>query len=814
MRLKTWSPVYLLLFTNGLIAKLAGPISSGLTNFMVVILLFISFVILIEGERRKYLRRNALMALLLFVPGIALFLLTSGSVFLQILTVALICAGASKFVEIDSPDKGSLYRVLALSSFLFSLLYLITSFNPGFWFGLQLASTKLSVFVSELSGQRSLLSSTASGLQVSLLFLIFGACIFAATEDRSWKKLMYYFSGVVLCNVFFVVVVHPLAFRLYDLRMLLGISTMHSGHVHTGNLRFADINPMNLLVFLLLLQAVPLFFFVKEQNFLVASKNKSGKKWLPVIVSAMFIVFGMNLLFTPANSGADVKKNILIYDRGYLNWQKPVHGNYGLRSGGMFGMLPAYLETMGYNVHIDSTLIDESLTDIGVIVVINLSNKMSAAEKHLTQKFVKDGGALLVLGDHTGLGGIREPLNDLLDFIGVEFRFDSAHYLKDKWRDAFNILPGNLFYQVKDENDLGISVGASLDLSPGGAMPLLVAKYGFSDWGNAHNRESAFLGDRFYNPGELLGDIVLIAAKQFGKGKVLIFGDTSSFQNGELMQTFPFVQNVFNTLTGSMPGWMSPSRRLAGFSLLLISLIILLRFANPMRNSVSMLLVTVALAGAYAFFTWQTTHRSPPAKRAMPLVYIDSAHLNRFTHYGEEGIWALSYNLMRSDYLPFIFEEFTVEALKQSALAFVVSPAKQFAAGEIAALTDYMHEGGTLIWTVGYEEKSASTEMLDKFGFDLDNRPLGPIPASETSSGAKFYEAWPILLQSAASVDTLSSGWGYPVMVSKQVGKGKLILIADSGFLLSENIEQDEGFTKVNVEFLSDFFKSQNTNNK
>jgi hypothetical protein len=46
--------------------------------------------------------------------------------------------------------------------------------------------------------------------------------------------------------------------------------------------------------------------------------------------------------------------------------------------------------------------------------------------------------------------------------------------------------------------------------------------------------DRSYLGDRRHNPGEKIGDLVLVAEARYGNGRMLVFGDTSPFQNGAL----------------------------------------------------------------------------------------------------------------------------------------------------------------------------------------------------------------------------------------------------------------------------------------
>ena len=42
----------------------------------------------------------------------------------------------------------------------------------------------------------------------------------------------------------------------------------------------------------------------------------------------------------------------------------------------------------------------------------------------------------------------------------------------------------------------------------------------------------SFLGNYHYDEGERLGDVVLVATATHGRGRVVVWGDTSAFQGG------------------------------------------------------------------------------------------------------------------------------------------------------------------------------------------------------------------------------------------------------------------------------------------
>jgi hypothetical protein len=120
---------------------------------------------------------------------------------------------------------------------------------------------------------------------------------------------------------------------------------------------------------------------------------------------------------------------VMLYDAGYVNWDIPVHGVYGERSAGMFGMLPSVLEAVGFDVIAsdDLTLLDRPDAP-DCVVMINIQKYFEQQDRERIWQFVARGGGLLCLGDHTGVAGIRGPFNDLLEPVGIRFKFDSSTF--------------------------------------------------------------------------------------------------------------------------------------------------------------------------------------------------------------------------------------------------------------------------------------------------------------------------------------------------------------------------------------------------
>lgn len=788
-------------------------------------------------------KRAIFLSVLLVLFFALLYLrIPANLVWVRLLVLALYCTAIGLSQKRNDNTLSSLCWILSLTTFLFALFALALFELPAFRQMMQSFSVWLSSVIARSIGLPVLLNPSASGIFVSLFMLTLGLVFTLVAVRRRLLAFGVYSVAILACNVVFIAFLHPVH------NLFQQVITIPQFHI------------MDLPLVLFFSDIVVLHFYSKNVELNRVDYRFSEIGWTHAVGEGLLSAGLLSILFlnhiryfesfkAPPQTRGE-KKQILLYAKGYLNWDKPEFGRYGIQSSGMFGMFPAYLSALGYHVLIDSTIDNETLNRTDAVVLVNLDSPISNDEKKALRRFVSDGGGLLVMGDHTGLGGIMQPLNDAIDFTGIRFRFDCAHWFTGGWKDSFEFTSHPILYEVNDETDIEISIGASLDLASSAAAPVLLARYGFSDNGNLLNDRNAFLGDRTYNAGELAGDVVLVASEQCGKGKVLVFGDTSPFQNGSLAYSFGFIWNVFRWLTS--PGLSVDYWKWASLFSIALGLMFLLVFGNGIKKT-SGLMVSLIIVVGIGMLLIPSNHSTDNIRDIDPctaFVYLDASHLNRFSRFGDDGIWPLTYNLMRNEYevygpeastvadtsvryLPIACRKFSPGFLTKSRIAFFVAPGKTFSPGEMNAIESFMLRGGIVVWSVGNEEKEASLHILHAQGLGIDNIPLGHASGSATSArqilyagGSKpstvndketsdileerpqFHSAWPILHTTNVRLETLCTGWEFPIVVSKRVGKGKFVLVSDSGFFLNDNLESASGKSTSNIGIFSALLKA------
>ena len=464
-----------------------------------------------------------------------------------------------------------------------------------------------------------------------------------------------------------------------------------------------------------------------------------------VSMAAILAVGVLTWLWLPSPPATEGSAAILIFDDNHLDFGKPDATHYTASNTGMFGRLPGYLRDIGYTVRrgpITRTGVDGS----ALVIIINPRRYFTDDEERLIWRFVRSGGSLLVLGDHTGDLIVRRPLNRLLSRAGISYGFDTAEPLSFGWTGSLCFSRHPLAGILRgDPAETSIWVGASLRAAPP-ARPVVVGRYGFSDRGDSKNRDGGNLGNREYDPGERYGDLVLVAEAPYGNGKVIAFGDTSSLQNSSLAFDDRFVRGLMEYLTRTK--------------------------SRPVRNCAA----------------------------------IDGSHWGCVSadEWAEDGTGGLCNVLSRSGYNPRIAWRWSEACAAECGLLVIVEPRLPFGPSEIQDVERFAQRGGTVVLAAGRGHGEAPERLMSEIGIRVRGEPLGRVRTRCRYPGyaglVDFACAWE--LDASPAWATLCSAWGKPAVVTRQVGAGRLTVIGDSLFLLNHNMEGLHDYSSNNTKFV------------
>ncbi len=207
------------------------------------------------------------------------------------------------------------------------------------------------------------------------------------------------------------------------------------------------------------------------------------------------------------------------------------------------------VESLGRKVHVAGR--DESLSallsadEVELVILVMRERPFPLVERRALRRFLEGGGALLLVTDHTDIGGCASSVRFLAEILGVDFSYDTV------WRRYF--MPGGELrlnrrhWMMSANRHYYTSVGGSLKpslLALGRFLPLVEARpplYG--DRGDPRDVPS-HLGDGVPTGDDSRLPPVLAAAWEQGASRVVCLADSAPLQDGVLWFDAPFVRRI------------------------------------------------------------------------------------------------------------------------------------------------------------------------------------------------------------------------------------------------------------------------------
>jgi len=458
-------------------------------------------------------------------------------------------------------------------------------------------------------------------------------------------------------------------------------------------------------------------------------------------------------------------------------------------TGATFGQFVLSVEGQGHEVRRTDDVGGAVAEDVDLAVIINPGERFSDEDRDALVEFVKRGGGLLVMGDHTNMGGIMDSINGLTAPLGLSLAFDSADGIGIGWADALRFYPplSNGFQEVEVPVSIGASVKAAVHPA---VMPFLVGTRAYSDPGDEVNTERALLGNLAFDRGEPYGGIVLAAVRHVGQGKVALFGDTSVFQNSAMGRSHRYVDQLIRWLTEGSGSWRAYGATLAGL-LLPLATALALRVSTVRLSGV----VLLVLAAGFALGSVASGSRNSFPLTAAAAV-IDAAHDNliRAQALDSRGVEGLIINLSRAGFLPWVrYESLTTPAVPTDSVILSMAATSSWTPREEHGLLAWISQGGKLIVATGWPYSTSLQAFLGPLGLAVLPIPLGTVrPNVELLSvQPQLPSAWPLDVSSDWSVlghvdiDETS----FAVVAERALGRGSILVVGDGDVFLNGNLE-------------------------
>lgn len=659
--------------------------------------------------------------------------------------------------------------------------------------------------------------ATFAGLDYLVLMGAFWVTWLGQGPSPRWRRAAYGLAGILVGHLIYLV---GLAFVPELLAVLprptAGPPWSWSGWIHKAL-------PWNAPVLACLIQILVAGALCRWSTWTTPRPRPVRRQglWRTAVVGAAVCLPVVAVLF-PGRLSLQGKR-VVFYEKGFLNWLRPEHGSYGRLGSGMYGMLPVLVEGLGAQPLISADLSEADLRDADLVVLIFPNEPWSEGQLERIWDYVRGGGRLLVLGEHTTVdpnGGSR--FNEVLAPTAMRVNFDSATFAVGGWLQSYDMIAHPITSGVADDrNQAGVVIGASLDVGwP--ARPVLVGRWGWSDWGDPASPR-AMMGNDCWDADEKLGDVVLAAVQPLGRGRVMAFGDTSGLTNGINVTTHAFTSRLLACLAGPGAGAQGPWRQVLGLAIAVFLAGLLVRRAEP----ADVWLAAVGLAGSVVICTAMARDAGevlPDGRLQRPnnLASIDGSHHEAYSpeSWRPDGIGGLALTLMRNGYLTLCLPEFTADRLNRAGLFISIAPAQAFSPQERVVLQDFVMKGGHFILTVGAERVRGSQQVLADFGFRVaGNEPAGSQPqalghfkspylrSEDRRVYVRFHAAWPVRCDDPEAQVIAYGVDNQPVIVARPFGAGKVVVVGDTGFAMNKNLEWEGGEPFEGLRENADFWR-------
>jgi hypothetical protein len=437
----------------------------------------------------------------------------------------------------------------------------------------------------------------------------------------------------------------------------------------------------------------------------------------------------------------------VLVDERHSNWEWSTirldTESYGVQTVYNYSELVRYL---GHFHDIEANfapLTDSLLATCAVLMLKTPTRPYDDAEVDAVVRFVEGGGGLWLIGDHTNVFGMGTNLNKIARRFGIRLRYDAVIDLATFGRQLYE--RPRLFAHpvVRHVPPLLMATSCSLVGPPFGERVMLGRSLLSDELDYSVN---TFFGNFSADPSEPFGAILQSVAVSCGKGRVLVFTDSTIFSN-----FFMFVRGKPELALGSID-WLMRSNRLAGVRPWLATAAVVAMAASwivtaGLAPGVALVAPVLAALPLFAVTAvgldrWVEGWSRPSAPRTpLPLVAFDRGRT----------AWSLPDVHELPDRTPHGFHTFYVwtqrvgripttrlfeDCLENSAALVLLNPRAHFSPEEIAALRDYVRGGaGLLVLDSPHAHHSTANSLLAPFGLAFEYAAVESVTVCDVARG-------------------------------------------------------------------------------
>lgn len=469
--------------------------------------------------------------------------------------------------------------------------------------------------------------------------------------------------------------------------------------------------------------------------------------------------------------------------------------SFGLSSIGLFGDINEFLRRLGYQVVTMDSLTQLRGFSPTILFCPSLYRSLSAAETSYVHQFLRAGGAMIAVGEHTNLDANADRYNSLFRPYGLSLNFDNTNGMFGEGLVGATVSENLVGRAIRSAPLLTHNRGASITVANSSAEAVIVGNYWQADTGDSLAPDKAFLSDGIVSRGDRLGNVILMAEAQAGGGRIFLSGDSSPFLNQNLAYNSLFLANLFRAITLRPTKGLSSTIPLIGVlvTMLVLSIFLRKRKLGPIVLALSTLAVGSALAIEY---TIEGRLQSKfEGLQGNNWIVISTAENNVFDRdpFSPKAVTALGLQAFRAGALPVVTS--WKKILPYPKAIVILNPAIDPTRKYLEALREKIRKG-THVILAGDGTNQSFKKAAARFGFSVSEQPLGSISSELLTT----FTAW--------RIDSIPKD-ATPIRVGDEIlggtmplGDGRVTVLADGGFFLSKNLEMETTYDEENCNFV------------
>lgn len=251
----------------------------------------------------------------------------------------------------------------------------------------------------------------------------------------------------------------------------------------------------------------------------------------------ILIAISISILIVSLGNHPGTKKSGKIYideyhSSGWESVTEPLNTKsyLGQKSTYTYYSFVQFLSNLNDTIIIDSPEDYNEITPDDTLIIKTPTVDFSPAIIKSIQSFVKDGGGLFLIGDHTNLYDMNRRLNEIAAPMGVSFRYDATYDLHSTNLTNFDSRYKEIYLSqigsALDEYKFATSCSIKSNVL---SQKVIVGNSLASEQLDLSHIN--FFGDLSLSESEMFGLFEQCTATNYGKGRIVAFADSTTFSS-------------------------------------------------------------------------------------------------------------------------------------------------------------------------------------------------------------------------------------------------------------------------------------------